>query len=127
MLPSINNCIVSGTLTRDSEIRELPGGTMLLTFSIAVNKNYKDNAGEWQQRVAYVDCKMWNGERYAEKAVKGTSVLIVGEIEQERWEREGQKRSKIVLNVRSLKFEIKPKTEDQEQNYTTRSNDNVPF
>ena len=92
---------IMGNLTRDVELRDA-GGTPLASFSIAVNKKYKD-----KETVSFIDCKAWGktGELIAQYFGKGKAIHVTGEIEQENWEaKDGTKRSKLVVNVREFDF-----------------------
>lgn len=99
-LMSINLVIVSGNLTRDCELRQTASGFSVLNFSIAVNENKKVN-GEWQSTPNFFDCVMLGdrAETWAKKLSKGCGVTIQGHLKQRSWETEGQKRSKVEINV----------------------------
>lgn len=95
---SINKTIISGNLTRDAEERRTQSGMVIVTFAVAVNERRKNTqTGEWDDYPNYIDVT-WFGTR-AEKCVgyltKGAKVTVEGHLRQERWEKDGQKRSKI--------------------------------
>jgi len=97
----LNNIVIKGNLTKDCELKTVGNGTELATFSIAVNDKYKDN-----EKTHFFDCKFFgkSGAAFAQYHGRGSQCLLVGSIEQERWEKDGQKRSKVVINVRSFEF-----------------------
>lgn len=97
---SINLVIVTGNLTREPELRNTQSGFSVLNFSIAVNENKKVN-GEWQSTPNFFDCVMLGdrAETWAKKLSKGCGVTIQGHLKQRSWETEGQKRSKVEINV----------------------------
>ncbi len=97
----LNNIVIKGNLTKDCELKTVGNGTELATFSIAVNDKYKDN-----EKTHFFDCKFFgkSGAAFAQYHGKGSQCLLVGSIEQERWEKDDQKRSKVVINVRSFEF-----------------------
>ena len=97
----LNNIVIKGNLTKDCELKTVGNGTELATFSIAVNDKYKDN-----EKTYFFDCKFFgkSGAAFAQYHGKGSQCLLVGSIEQERWEKDDQKRSKVVINVRSFEF-----------------------
>jgi single-stranded DNA-binding protein len=51
-----------------------------------------------------MDCEYWKGGAVVNYLNKGTSVLVEGERDQKVWERDGQKRSKIVLSVNAIQL-----------------------
>jgi single-strand DNA-binding protein len=92
---------VAGNITRDPELRHTTGGTAVANFTVAVGTKYKDN-----ERTSFIDVKLWGvaGETFAKYATKGSAVVVSGKLEQESWEKDGQKRSKIVLNATDFVF-----------------------
>ncbi len=82
-----------GNVTNEPEIRQV-GENEVAKFSIAVN-GYKDS-------VEYFDLEWWKPNGAMAYVAKGTQVFISGELQTQRWEKDGQKRSKIVVKVRSL-------------------------
>lgn len=127
---SINICVISGNLTRDSELRVLSSGAPVLTFSLAVNKRYKDEAeGTWKDRPNFIDCVMFGnrGEALMPLLTKGVKVCIKGELRYSSWEKEGVRRSKIevvaddveLMNYRGAN-ESTPKTTQTQIEYSTR-------
>lgn len=97
-MANFNRVILVGNLTRDVELRYTPGGTPVTDISIAVNERIKRNE-EWVEETSYFDVTIWG--RTAEVAgqylSKGRSVLIEGRLKQDRWEQDGQKRSKVKI------------------------------
>lgn len=88
---------VTGNLTRDAEIRYLPSGRPVASIRMAVNKSWKRD-DEWQTEVSFYDVKAWGdlAER-STKLSKGIKVTITGELKQETWEDDGNKRSNVVI------------------------------
>lgn len=89
---------IVGTLTRDPELRFTPGGAAICQFALAVNRKWKQN-GEDKESVSFFDVKAWGslGENAAASLVKGNRAIVTGRLEQESWEKDGEKRSKVVL------------------------------
>jgi single-strand DNA-binding protein len=48
-----------GNLTRDPELRQTPNGQNVTNFSLALNRAYKDQSGEWQEVTDYIDIVCW--------------------------------------------------------------------
>ena len=100
-MSDINSVIMSGRLTRDMEIRQTSGGTSVGGFSIAVNRwNGKE------EEACFFDCRLWGkrAESLEPYLKKGTALTIAGSLVQERWEKDGDKRSKIIVNVDTVKL-----------------------
>ena len=104
---SINRVVISGNLTRDSELRSTSSGMSVLGLGVAVNDRRRNQqTGEWEDYPNYIDCTMFGARadslhRYL---VKGTKVTIEGKLRWSQWERDGQKRSKIEVIVDELEF-----------------------
>jgi len=94
-----NKVILTGHLVRDPEIKFAASGTQMAIFSLAVNGRKDDEA-------SFFDCIAFDktASLIAEYLFKGSPVLVEGYLKQERWEHEGQKRSKVKIIVLSVKF-----------------------
>lgn len=106
-MATLNKVLIIGNLTRDPEAKPIPGGAMVTSFSVAVNRKYKSQAGEQKEEVAFLDCEAWakTGELAMQYLTKGKSVMVEGRLKQDRWETpEGQKRSKIKIVVDNIQF-----------------------
>ena len=106
MARSFNQVILMGNLTRDPELRQTPNGQNVVSFSLALNRSYKDSSGEWQEATDYVDCVAWAGlaERVAQYLTKGRRCMVVGRLQSRSWEQEGQKRSKVEVLANDVTF-----------------------
>ncbi len=95
-----------GNLTRDPELRAIPSGQQVASFSLAVNRTWKNASGEQQEAVDYIDCNAWGkpGEIITQYMKKGSAILVSGRLQQRQWEQEGQKRSKVEIVVEDFNF-----------------------
>ena len=95
-----------GNLTRDPELRSTPNGQSVASFSLAVNRSWKNAQGETQEAVDYIDCNAWGkaGEIISQYMQKGGAILVSGRLQQRSWEQEGQKRSKVEVIVEDFNF-----------------------
>jgi len=95
-----------GNLTRDPETRQTPSGQSVNSFSLALNRSYKDQSGEWQEATDYIDVVAWGplGERVAQYVTKGRRVLVQGRLQSRAWEQDGQKRSKVEVLANDVTF-----------------------
>ena len=107
-MTDLNHVIEIGRLTRDISERDLgytTGGTARLNFSIAVNRSEK-RGGEWADRVSFFDVTVWGktAEKIRPYLHKGKQIAIDGYLDQQRWEKDGQKFSKVVIIADSVQL-----------------------
>ena len=104
---SINRVVISGNLTRDSDLRRTQSGMGVLGFSVAVNDRQKNRqTGEWEDYPNYVDCTMFGtrAEKLAGMLTKGTKVAVSGKLRYSSWEKDGQRRSKLEVIVDEIEI-----------------------
>lgn len=103
-----SKAIITGNLTRDPELRSTPNGASVCSFSVAVNRTYRDASGEQKEDVSFIDCSAWGklGEMISQYAKKGTGVLVSGRLDQRSWEDKttGSKRSRVEIVVEDFNF-----------------------
>ena len=103
-----SKAIITGNLTRDPELRTTPNGANVCSFSVAVNRVYRDSNGEQKEDVSFIDCSAWGklGEMINQYAKKGSGVLVSGRLDQRSWEDKttGQKRSRVEIVVEDFNF-----------------------
>ena len=106
MARSFNQVILMGNLTRDPELRQIPSGQSVCSFSLALNRSYKGSDGEWQEATDYIDVVAWGplGARVAQYLTKGRPCLVNGRLQSRSWEQEGQKRSKVEVVAQDVTF-----------------------
>ena len=123
-MADLNSVSLTGRLTADPEYKELAGDTKVANFSLAVNE-YKKGDGD---AVSFVPVTVWNGTAEVAKnfLIKGSQVAIKGRLQQQRWEQDGQKRSKIQIVCESLTLLGGKKQESAEPAASVSSSDH-PF
>ena len=103
-----SKAIITGNLTRDPELRTTPNGASVCSFSVAVNRVYRDSNGERREDVSFIDCSAWGklGEMINQYAKKGSGVLVSGRLDQRSWEDKttGQKRSRVEIVAEDFNF-----------------------
>ena len=127
MSRSVNQVTLLGNLTRDPELRELTSGSKVCNFSLALNRSYKDQDGEWKSTADYVDLVAWasTAEVASKYLKKGSKCLIQGRIQTKQWEQDGVKRSKTEVLVNDLiLMDDKNKTVEGEESIDPN---NVPY
>jgi single-strand DNA-binding protein len=95
-----------GNLTRDPELRTTPSGATVCSFSLALNRSYKNAEGTWVEATDYIDITAWGplGERVAQYLTKGRPALVSGRLQSRSWEQDGQKRSKVEVVANDVTF-----------------------
>jgi single-strand DNA-binding protein len=100
-----NRVSLIGRLTRDAELKFLPNGSAVSRFSIA--GNYPKKVGDnWTDEVNYFDIVLWGkqAETLDQYLVKGKQVGIDGQLRQERWEKDGQRFSRVEVVADSIQL-----------------------
>lgn len=117
-MASFNKVIIAGNITKAPELRYTPKGTACCKVSVAVNRQWKDEAGNKKEAVTFVDCTAWSGtaETISKHLHKGDPILIDGRLDQENWEDKTskEKRSKLAVTIESFSFIGQKKTDAQE-------------
>jgi single-strand DNA-binding protein len=111
-MASFNKSILLGNITAEPDIRRV-GEKDCVKFSVAVNNPYREG------KVLFMDCEYWRGGGVVAFLTKGTQVLVEGELDQQTWERDGQKRSKIVLNVNAIQLVGGKRDRQQEEEFVS--------
>lgn len=106
MARSLNQVTLMGNLTRDPEVRTTPSGQSVCSFSLALNRAYRDKNDQWQEATDYVDVVAWGplGERVGQYLSKGRRALVQGRLQSRSWEQDGQKRSKLEVLASDVTF-----------------------
>ncbi len=83
----LNRVMIIGRLTRDPELRSLPSGRSVASFSVATNRQWTDQSGQKQKQVEYHNIVVW--ARLAETASqylrKGSQVYVEGHLQTRDW------------------------------------------
>ena len=120
---SLNKAMIIGNLGRDPEMRYTPNGQAVTQFTVAVNRNYKGQDGEWKEETEWFRVVAWGqtGERAAENLRKGAKVYVEGRIQTRQWEDQtGAKRYTTELIAdRVTSLERRPR-EDGDPGFTPR-------
>ena len=106
-MASFNRVLLIGNLTRDPELRYIPSGTAVTTFTLAVNRTYKTPSGEKKEDVSFIRVVVWGkmGEVCAEYLKKGSSAFVEGRLQSRSWDApDGQKRSITEVNALNVQF-----------------------
>lgn len=102
----LNRIILSGRLTRDPELRHTPSGTPVASFSLAVNRDFKDKA-TGETPVDFIDIVAWRhtGEFAANYFAKGSMAVVEGRLQIRDWtDREGGRRRTAEVVASNIYF-----------------------
>lgn len=107
MAASLNKVLLIGNLTRDPELRYLPSGQAVTTFTVAVNRAYNSNTGERKTETSFIRVVVWarRAEVCNEYLRKGSPVFVEGRLQSRSWEaQDGTKRSSIEVVANDVQF-----------------------
>lgn len=88
----INNVVLVGRMTRDAELRYTPQNQAVATFTLAVNRNFKNQSGE--READFINVVIWRqqAENLANWAKKGALIGITGRIQTRNYDnQQGQR------------------------------------
>ena len=107
-MTDLNHVIEIGRLTRDISERDFAyttAGKARLNLSIAVNRSEK-RGGEWADKVSFFDVTVWGktAENIRPYLHKGKQIAVDGYLDQQRWEKDGVKYSKVVIIADSVQL-----------------------
>ena len=105
---ALNKAIMQGRLTADPEMRKTQSGKDLTTFNIAVNRNYKDQSGNYPTDFFKVLANSHNAEFVCKYFRKGDDIIIVGSLCSDKYEdKNGNKRTDIYIKTDEVFFGAK--------------------
>jgi single-strand DNA-binding protein len=104
-MADLNHVVLVGRLTRDAELKYTANGQAVCKFSVAVNRRRK-NGDQWVDEANFFDIVVWGrqGETLNQYLIKGKLVGVDGELRQDRWEQDGQNRSKVEIVATNLQL-----------------------
>jgi single-strand DNA-binding protein len=104
-MSDINHVVLVGRLTRDAELKYTNSGFAIAKLSLAVNRRVKKE-DTWQEEANFFDAVMMGkrAEALAQYLQKGKQIAVEGELRQDRWEQEGQRRSRVEIFVTNVQL-----------------------
>ena len=126
MAKDINSVTIVGRLTKDAELKYTNSGTAISNLSIAVNRS-KKVGDAWEEEANFFDVSLWGrrGESLNQYLQKGTRIAVTGELKQDRWEQDGQKRSRVIIHANDIQLLGGNKQENQGNNSSNYQNNNI--
>ena len=97
-MADVNHVVLVGRLTRNAELKYTNNGSAVSKFGLAINQRRKKD-DQWVDEAHFFDIVLWGktAESLNQYLVKGKQVGIEGQLRQNRWEQDGQARSKVEI------------------------------
>lgn len=128
---NLNKALVEGNLTRDPEMKALPSGQNVTSFSVATNRKYKDKDGKLQEEVDFHNIVVFGrqAETVNQYLKKGSGAFVEGRLQTRSWEKDGQKqyRTEIVADRVQFGAHADGATGATEHPTNEEDPDNIPF
>jgi single-strand DNA-binding protein len=106
-MAGVNKVILLGRLGSDPEVRNLPSGSKVVSFSIATSENYTNKEGVKVEQTEWHRVELWDNQaNLAEQYLKkGDMIYIEGKIRTEKWtDKEGQERYTTKIRGNTMQF-----------------------
>lgn len=127
----INSVVLQGRLTHNPELKTIPNGTSVVSFSIAVQRSYSRDA---EKKVDYIDVVAWRqtAEFVCKYFTKGMSIGITGRIQTDTYtDKEGKQRKRVEVYADKVDFLESKKSADVDTEFTpieiADESDDLPF
>ena len=104
-MADVNHVVLVGRLTRDAELKYTPSGYPISTFSLAINRR-KKSGDTWVDEANFFDVDLFgkSAESLKTYLVKGKQIAVDGELRQDRWEKDGQKHSRVIISANNVQL-----------------------
>ena len=102
----LNKAMIFGNLTRDPELKALPSGMQVCSFSLATNRVFNDRDGKRQESTDYHNVVVFGkqGENCAKYLTKGSSAYVEGRMQTRSWDKDGQKQYRTEVIADRVQF-----------------------
>lgn len=103
MANDVNSVVLVGRLAKDAELRYTANGIAVCRLTLAVNRYGGKEGG---RQTSYIDVSVWSSlaERLHDYLLKGRQICVQGELRQNRWEQDGQNRSRVEVVAQHLQM-----------------------
>jgi single stranded DNA-binding protein (ssb) len=97
--------VIVGRLTRDAELKYTNSGQAICHFSVATGSRRK-KGDQWVEESSFWDVDLWGkaGESINQYLTKGKLVAVEGSMRQDKWEQDGQTRSKTLITANTVQL-----------------------
>lgn len=102
----LNKAMIYGNLTRDPELKSLPSGMQVCSFSLATNRVFKDRDGKRQEQADYHNIVVFGrqAETSAQYLKKGSGVFVEGRLQTRSWDKDGVKQYRTEIIADRVQF-----------------------
>jgi len=102
----LNKVTLYGNLTRDPEVKALPGGTQVASFGLATNRTFKNKEGQKQEQSEFHNIVAFGktAEVMGQYLKKGRPAYIEGRIQTRSWDKDGVKQYRTEIVVETFQF-----------------------
>ncbi|MDR3008631.1 MAG: single-stranded DNA-binding protein [Sphingobacterium sp.] len=96
---------ITGTITKDAEIRTTTRGKKYVNFNVAVNDSYRNREGQRVKHTAFFNCTYWISTGIASLLTKGRAVELIGLLNASAWkDKQGELKASMNLNTSEIKL-----------------------
>lgn len=119
-MSDLNDVKLFGRVVRDAETKTTTRGKSITLFSIAVKRDYKTESGAYEARPHFFPLTLYGeyGVKIQQYLKKGQKVIVTGYLKQERWEKDGNKRSSTAIGVNNIQLIFDSKSGNKPQENT---------
>lgn len=123
----LNTVTIIGNLTRDPELKSMPSGNAVCSFSVATNRTLKDKDGNKQESVEFHNVTAFGrtAELVSQYMCKGSQVLVIGRLQTRSWDKDGQKHYRTEIVAETVQFGSRGKNETGNQQSAPAQQNNV--
>ncbi len=102
----LNKVLLYGNITRDPELRALPSGMNVCSFSVATNRVFTGKDGQKQEQTDFHNVVVFGrqADTVAQYLKKGSGVFIDGRLQTRSWEKDGQKQYRTEVVADRVQF-----------------------
>ena len=121
---AINNVVITGNMVADTTLKYTQSGKAIANLTLAVSRRFNKDETD------FFDVQLWGktAEIAAEYLRKGSKIGIIGSLQQQRWEKDGKKFSKVIINGDQLEFlDSKKKDDGLQGEDVTDTSDEFPW
>jgi single-strand DNA-binding protein len=108
----LNKAMIYGNLTRDPELKALPNGSSVCSFSLATNRVYNDRDGKRQEQAEYHNVVVFGkqADNCAKYLTKGAGAYVEGRLQTRSWDKDGAKMYRTEVIAERVQFGAKEAT-----------------
>lgn len=136
-MASLNKVQIIGNLGRDPEIKTIPSGQKVASFSLACSEKYTKD-GQKVEKTEWINCKAWGklAEIIEKYVKKGNQIYVEGKLETQTFEKDGVKRYKTEIVVNNMLMlggknegsnDAPSEYSQPSQNYNPMPDNDLPF